>query len=117
MSATTHPRHGDVEADRLLREAAESVGPMETPVPLDYGRPQPRHESLSNTVNAGVGFLGGWRQVGWAIGLASVLGGFGLCVARSYAQTDGAGWMAFGGLVIGLLVPVPARRGGGEGNA
>jgi hypothetical protein len=115
MSVTSNARHVDLEADRLLREAAESVGPIETPVPLDYGRRQPRHESLASAVNAGVGFLGGWRQVGWAIGFASVLGGLGLCLARSYAQTDGAGWMAFGGLALGLLVPVPARRDDGAG--
>jgi hypothetical protein len=115
MPVTSNPLHAESDTDRLLREAAESVGPIDAPVPLDYGRPEPRHQTLANGVNAGAGFLGGWRQIGWAIGIASVLGGLGLCLARSYAQSDGAAWMAFGGFILGLLIPVPPRRDDGTG--
>src|SRR3954469_23903515 len=100
----------DVDAERLMREAAEAAGPIDAPVPLDYGLRQPRHERLSNQINAGIGHVGGWRQVGLSIGLACVLGGLGYCVARNNDQMVGVPWMAVGGLVVGMVFPLAGRR-------
>jgi hypothetical protein len=100
----------DADAEQLMREAAEAAGPIDAPVPLDYGLRQPRHERLSNQINAGVGRIGGWRQLGLSIGLACVLGGLGYCVARNTDQMAGVPWMAIGGLILGIAFPLTTRR-------
>jgi hypothetical protein len=52
--------------------------------------------------------LGGWRQVGFAIGLAIVLAGLGDCIA-SRGSNGGAFWMFAGGLAVGLSLRVTNR--------
>jgi hypothetical protein len=52
--------------------------------------------------------LGGWRQVGFAFGLAFVLGGFGSALGRN---GEPAFWMFVGGILVGLSVRVPGAKG------
>ena len=52
-----------------------------------------------------VGSIGGWRRVGFALGLAMVLGGLGDCIGGSGG--GGAFWMFLGGLLIGFTARVP----------
>jgi hypothetical protein len=108
MPTTTSPPKSRVqlEAENLLREAAKSTGPL----PLDYGHPEPFHQTVSNNSNAFADHLGGWRQLGFALGLASTLGGLGYCVARNFSQQDGAFWMAAGGLLIGFAIPLNKQK-------
>jgi hypothetical protein len=96
-------------------------------VPLDYGHGSPAGDGMRRVwrrvretgdallallwrrVNAGVRAVGGARQVVFAIGLASVLGGLGDVLGRF---SDGAGifWMVIGGVMIGLSVRFPWLR-------
>ena len=96
-----------LEAENLLREGAKLTGPANTPVPLlDYGHHQPAHEKVSNNVTAWIDYVGGWHRLGFALGLASTLGGLGYAVAHSRAQSDGAYLMAIGGLLMGFAIPL-----------
>jgi len=65
-------------------------------------------ENIVRLTNMLVAALGGWRRVGFAVGLACLLGGLGDCIG-SFSGGDGAFWMFIGGLLIGLTVRVPLR--------
>jgi hypothetical protein len=53
-----------------------------------------------------LGKLGGVRQVGFAVGLACVLGALGYALSRDEAVTF---WMVLGALLIGFSLRVPLR--------
>jgi hypothetical protein len=98
------------------------VGPGAGAEPLNYGRGDragdawrwtrarvtPVLESIVQLVQVVVVALGGWRRIGFALGLACLLGGLGDCLA-GYSRGEGAFWMFVGGLLIGLTVRVPLR--------
>jgi hypothetical protein len=105
-TTTTQPKSKvQLEAENLLREAAKATGPF----PLDYGHPEPLHQTVSNNTNAFADHLGGWRRLGFALGLSSTFGGFGYLLAHSY-NIEGAFFTALGGLLIGFTVPLRKHR-------
>jgi hypothetical protein len=82
-------------------------------VPLGYGHEEDR---MKGAWRATAGFreqtdiaaqrLGGWRRVGFALGLAFVLAGFAYGMSN-IDRCDGAAMLAgAGGLLIGLVVPI-----------
>lgn len=86
-------------------------------VPLGYGRGDnwftrmgrywaPFGAAADGVVRRRLG--GGWRRVGFALGISLTAGGFGYGLAGPY-HVDGTGFLtALGGLLIGLTVPIRA---------
>lgn len=73
-------------------------------VPLDYH--QPSGADRWRRVEGVVRMLGGYRQVGFAIGLGFVLAGAGVAL-----RSDSAGLLGFiGGVLIGLCIRIPRWR-------
>jgi hypothetical protein len=54
-------------------------------------------------------YIGGLRRVGLAIGFACLAWGVGICLDRELL-TDGPHWMCVGGFLVGLFLPLPAKR-------
>jgi predicted cobalt transporter CbtA len=85
-------------------------------VPLEYGRGSPARDALqrswqqlSPSLHRGIRALGGPRQVVFAVGFASVLGGL-ADVLGTFSDGAGIFWMVIGGLMIGLSVRFPWLR-------
>ncbi len=55
-----------------------------------------------------VAMLGGWRQIMLAVAIASFAGGLGICIEREF-YTSGHLWMAMGGFIAGLLIPLKRK--------
>jgi hypothetical protein len=108
---------------RFMESPTQEPAPTK-PVTLDYGRAESMSSSWYRRFWAGVQervdgvfhfvglliyFVGGPRQAGFAFGLASLAGGLGLCLQRDVAN-DGPYWMWVGGFLVGLVLPLPAKR-------
>lgn len=75
-----------------------------TEVPLDYH--QPTAADRWRRIDGLVRRLGGYRQVGFAIGVGLVLSGAGAAL-----RSDAAAFLGFaGGVLIGLCVQIPRWR-------
>jgi hypothetical protein len=87
-------------------------------VPLGYGHEEDRMKgawrataSFREQTDLAAQRLGGWRRVGFALGLAFVLAGFAYGMSNIY-RCDGAAMLAgAGGLLIGLVVPIKGLGG------
>ena len=109
--------------ERVVVGRATPVEPIDGSVePLPYGRGNATGdafrsarawtwavlENLGRLTQLVVAALGGWRRVGFAIGIAAVLAGLGDCIG-SFSRGEGVFWIFVGGLLIGLTVRVPLR--------
>ena len=103
--------------------AAERGGARPTPaVPLDYGHAD---DPVAGAWRATAGVreqgdvvtrhLGGWRRIGFAVGVGCVAAGFAYGLSE-WRQADVAATFAgIGGALVGLAVPIKGMRGpGGE---
>jgi len=103
-----------------------SAAPSEAPprvVPLDYGHGgrasdwwrkfsaafAERAAGAIQFLGMMIGLIGGVRQLVFAIGLAFLAGG--LADALSHGHDDAVIAKSFGGFLIGLVLPVPKRKG------
>jgi hypothetical protein len=75
-----------------------------------WRRLRPKLDEASNTLVAGferlIALAGGWRQAGFAIGLAFICGGIGFAIADEAVLM-----MWLGGLLVGLTLRVGALKG------
>src|SRR4051812_24567259 len=130
MPTTTSPppkSKVQLEAENLPCQAAQATRPLPPdhrhpqplhptashhpgPPPLDSGPPEPLHQTVSNNSNAFAAQLGGWRQLGSALGLSLTFGGFAYALAHSPRQWDASIYTACGGLLIGFAIPLRNLR-------
>jgi hypothetical protein len=92
-------------------------------VPLGYGHEEDRMKgawrataAVREQTDLAAQRLGGWRRVGFALGLAFVLAGFAYGMSN-IDRCDGAAMLAgAGGLLIGLVVPIKGLGTGAQRN-
>jgi len=85
------------DVDRVIEEAGRP------PAVLDYRGRDPRDESKGAPARQ---YL---RRIAFAVGLAALCGGLGASIRP---RDGGAAWMAFGGGVVGLVLPLRATEVG-----
>ena len=102
------PGHDRTELEP--ENSLEELEALEKSQFLEYAGPSRGTPKKDVYLTFADGVLRVFARLACAAALALIIGGFGLVLAKSRNGEIGAAWMAFGGFLLGLLVPLPRRR-------
>lgn len=94
--------------ERVVVNPAGAEPQTQRVVPLGYGQKENRFGHLDRAVR---GTFGSWRRVGFAFGVCFASGGTAYAVSDGWTRNEASLFVALGGLLIGLTVPVRGLDG------